>query len=145
MENSNLNSQDTAFNADSHNDSSSDALTEILRAGAQKMLAAAIDQEVAGYINDRNGVVDENGRRLFLRNGLLPQREILTGIRPVAVNQPRVRDRQPPPGREVFPPSILPKYLRKTKSIEELVPGLYLKGIRTNDFLKPCSRFSELT
>ena len=110
-----------------------DALTEILRTGAQKMLKAAIEKEVSDYVNDRTDIVDENGRRLVVRNGSLPEREILTGIGPVNVSQPRVRDKRPPEEREMFTPGVLPKYLRKTKSIEELIPWLYLKGISTND------------
>jgi len=111
-----------------------DALTEILRAGAQKMLAAAIEREVTSYVETREELTDDAGRRLVVRNGFLPEREILTGIGKVAVQQPRVRDRRPPDQREYFTPAVLPKYLRKTKSMEELIPWLYLKGISTNDF-----------
>ena len=111
-----------------------DALTEILRAGAQKMLAAAIEREVASYVETREELTDDAGRRLVVRNGFLPEREILTGIGKVAVKQPRVRDRRPPDQREYFTPAVLPKYLRKTKSMDELIPWLYLKGISTNDF-----------
>ena len=100
----------------------SDALTEILRTGAQKMLTAAIEREVADYIEDRKNIVDESGRRLVVRNGHLPEREILTGLGPVNVSQPRVRDKRPAEQREVFTPGVLPKYLRKTKSIEEMIP-----------------------
>ena len=111
-----------------------DALTEILRAGAQKMLAAAIEREVASYVETREELTDDAGRRLVVRNGFLPEREILTGIGKVAVKQPRVRDRRPPDQREYFTPAVLPKYLRKTKSMDEQIPWLYLKGISTNDF-----------
>ena len=111
-----------------------DALTEILRAGAQKMLAAAIEREVASYVETREELTDDAGRRLVVRNGFLPEREILTGIGKVAVKQPRIRDRRPPDQREYFTPAVLPKSLRKTKSMDELIPWLYLKGISTNDF-----------
>ena len=111
-----------------------DALTEILRAGAQKMLKAAIEREVSDYIEERKELIDDAGRRLVVRNGHLPEREVTTGIGPVTVSQPRVRDRRPKARREVFTPGVLPKYLRKTKSIEEMIPWLYLKGISTNDF-----------
>ena len=114
----------------------SDALTEILRAGAQKMLKAAIEREVADYIEERKDLVDESGRRLVVRNGHLPEREIATGVGSVAISQPRVRDKRSADQREVFTPGVLPKYLRKTKSIEEMIPWLYLKGISTNDFLQ---------
>ena len=112
----------------------SDVLTDILRSGAQKMLKAAVEQEVSDYINERTDIVDENGHRLVVRNGSLPERQILTGVGPIAVSQPRVRDKRSSANRELFTPGILPKYLRKTKSIEELIPWLYLKGISTNDF-----------
>ncbi|TWU58871.1 Transposase, Mutator family [Rubripirellula tenax] len=111
-----------------------DALTEILRAGAQKMLAAAIDQEVADFINARTDIEDEDGRKLVVRNGSLPEREIQNGIGRGTVRQPRVRDKRLSADREVFTPAILPRYLRKIKSLEELIPWLYLKGISTNDF-----------
>lgn len=112
----------------------SDALTEILRAGAQKMLRAAIEREVTDYILDRRDIVDESGRRMVVRNGHLPEREIMTGLGPVTVSQPRVRDKRHAEHREMFTPGVLPKYLRKTKSIEDMIPWLYLKGISTNDF-----------
>ena len=111
-----------------------DVLTQILRDGAQKMLQAAIQEEVEDYLRNRSGIVDEAGRRLVIRNGTLPERELITGLGPVAIRQPRVRDKRPSIEREVFNSSILPKYLRKTQSIEELIPWLYLKGISTNDF-----------
>ena len=74
----------------------SDVLSDILRAGAQKMLKAAVEQEVSDYINERTDIVDENGHRLVVRNGSLPEREILTGVGPIAVSQPRVRDKRSP-------------------------------------------------
>lgn len=98
------------------------------------MLRAAIEREVAEYVDDRAEIVDDAGRRLVVRNGYLPEREITTGVGPVSVSQPRVRDRRPAEQREQFTPGILPRYLRKTKSIEDMIPWLYLKGISTNDF-----------
>ena len=74
----------------------SDVLTDILRSGAQKMLKAAVQQEVSDYINERTDIIDENGHRLVVRNGSLPEREILTGVGPIAVSQPRVRDKRSP-------------------------------------------------
>jgi len=130
----NSTTEDTANTSDFRDLTAGDVLTEILRTGAQKMLRAAIEKEVAEYIGGRSEILDDDGRRLVVRNGSLPEREILTGIGPVTVNQPRVRDKRSPEEREVFTPGILPKYLRKTKSIEELIPWLYLKGISTNDF-----------
>ena len=133
-QNTSPDSKDTAVPAEFENVSATDALTEILRSGAQKMLQAAIEREVADYIEGRRDIVDGSGRRLVVRNGHLPEREITTGVGPVAVSQPRVRDNRSKKQREVFTPGVLPKYLRKTKSIEDMIPWLYLKGISTNDF-----------
>lgn len=126
--------EDTATTSDFGELTPRDVLTEILRAGAQKMLRAAIEKEVADYVNERSAIVGEDGRRLVVRNGSLPEREILTGVGPLTVSQPRVRDKRSGSEREEFTPGILPRYLRKTKSVEELIPWLYLKGISTNDF-----------
>ena len=134
IQNTNSALKDTAASSDFGDLTARDALTEILRTGAQRLLRAAIEKEVADYINEKSDIVDEDGRRLVVRNGSLPEREILTGVGPVAVSQPRVRDKRSGSEREDFTPGILPRYLRKTKSIEELIPWLYLKGISTNDF-----------
>jgi transposase-like protein len=109
-------------------------LTAVLRQGAQKMLTQAIEDEVAEWIDARADLRDSNGHRQVVRHGRLPRREVLTGLGPMEVKQPRVRDRRPAGAQEQFTPKILPPYLRKTKSIEELVPWLYLKGISTGDF-----------
>jgi putative transposase len=111
-----------------------DALTEILRLGAQQLLAQAIEAEVADWIDRHQGCQDAQGRRQVVRNGHLPARTITTGVGPVEVQQPRVHDRRPPEHREKFSSAILPRYLRKTKAIEELIPWLYLKGVSTGDF-----------
>jgi len=113
---------------------SQDVLTEILREGAQRLLTTAIEAEVAEYIDARGHIVNRMGHRQVVRNGYLPQRAIQTGIGPVEVRQPRVHDRRPEGEREQFTSKILPPYLRKTKSIEELIPWLYLKGVSTGDF-----------
>lgn len=110
-----------------------DVLTSILREGAQQLLAKAVEMEVAEWLEARQQL-DAQGRRQVVRNGYLPERTIVTGLGEVAVKQPRVRDRRPPDERESFQSKILPPYLRKTKSIEELIPWLYLKGISTGGF-----------
>jgi putative transposase len=110
-------------------------LDELVRAGAQKMLQKAIEDEVQQFLSEQAERVDEQGRRLVVRNGHLPSREVLTGAGPLEVRQPRVRDNTPDPdGRVCFTSSILPPYLRRSKSIDELIPWLYLKGISTGDF-----------
>jgi transposase-like protein len=111
-----------------------DVLSEVLRQGATQLLARAIQAEVAAYLDARSDVRDEAGRQQVVRNGYLPQRTILTGLGPVEVRQPRVQDRRPAGRREKFSSAILPPYLRKAKSIEELIPWLYLKGISSGDF-----------
>ena len=114
--------------------SGGDMLTEVIRHGARELLAQAIEAEVAEYIDARTHLNDESGRRLVVRNGHLPTREIVTGVGPVEVSQPRVHDRRPEGECEKFTSKILPPYLRKAKSIEELIPWLYLKGVSTGDF-----------
>ena len=117
-------------------DSSQDVLTGILREGAQRLLAQAIEAEVAGYIEAHGDLRDAQGHRLVVRNGRKDERELQTGVGPVKVRQPRVDDRRIDEHGERmrFTSSILPPYLRRTKSIEELIPWLYLKGISTGDF-----------
>ena len=109
-----------------------DPLTEVLQAGARKLLTQAIEAEVALFMDAHAGLVDDAGHRRVVRNGHLPERAIQTGIGPVSVRQPRVRDRGD--GAIRFTSAILPRYLRRTKSLEDLLPWLYLKGISTGDF-----------
>ena len=110
-------------------------LDSIVRAGARAMLQMALDQEVQDFLDRYSDRVDTQGRRLVVRNGHLPPRELLTGVGPLELRQPRVRDKSPDPSERVhFSSKILPPYLRKTKAIEELIPWLYLKGISSGDF-----------
>ncbi len=113
-----------------------DSLTEVLRQGAREMLAKAVEDEVSVFLEGHEGIRDERGRQMIVRNGHLPEREIQTGIGSVAVRAPRVRDRREVPKAEKisFTSKILPPYLRRTKSMEELIPWLYLRGISTGDF-----------
>ncbi len=114
--------------------SARDVLTEILRDGATRMLAQAIEAEADDWIASHAHVTDENDHRQIVRNGHLPARKIQTGVGAIEVKQPRVRDRRPVEDREPFNSSILPRYLRKTKSVEELIPWLYLNGVSTCGF-----------
>ena len=114
-----------------------DQLTEVLRNGARALLAQAVEAEVAGFLAKHADLKTEDGRARVVRHGHLPERAVMTGIGPVAVRQPRVRDRAAAadnPGRIRFSPAILPPYMRRSKSIETLLPILYLKGISTGDF-----------
>lgn len=108
-----------------------DALTEVLRQGAQQLLTQAIETEVAEFLACYRGEKDSAGRARLVRNGYLPARTIQTGIGSVPVKAPRVRDRK---GAIRFTSAILPPYWRRTKTIEDLLPWLYLKGISTGEF-----------
>ena len=126
----------TPFDEIRPDESPRDVLTEIARAGAQKMLAVALEGEVACYLAEHAGELDEQGRRLVVRNGHSPEREVQTGIGGIEVRRPRVNDKRvDEQGRRMkFTSKILPPYLRRTKSMEELIPWLYLKGVSTGDF-----------
>jgi putative transposase len=113
---------------------SRDVLGEILREGARELLARAIKAEVADWIDSHADITDANGRRQVVRNGFHPDRDILTGLGPITVQQPRVLDRRPGGQRETFTPNVLPPYLRRTKNVDEAIPWLYLKGISTSGF-----------
>ena len=108
-------------------------LEEIIREGARKLLQQAIENEVAEYLERFLGQTDGQGRRLVVRNGSLPARELVSGIGPLRIRQPRVRDRRE---GEVFSSNILPRYMRRVPSVDNLIPVLYLKGISTGDFTK---------
>ena len=112
--------------------SSRDVLSDILKEGAQKLLAAALEAEVAEYLQSFEQLRDELGHRLVVRNGHMPERNIASGIGPISVRQPRVDDRRSE--GEHFSSAILPPYLRRTKNVDELLPWLYLKGISTSAF-----------
>jgi len=114
-----------------------DQLTEILRSGARALLTQAVEAEVAEFLAKHASLKTEEGHQRVVRHGHLPEREVMTGIGPVAVCQPRVRDRGVAAAdteRIRFTPAILPPYARRSKSLEVLIPILYLKGISTGDF-----------
>jgi len=114
-----------------------DQLTDVLRNGARALLAQAVEAEVADFLSTHADLKTEDGHRRVVRHGHLPEREVMTGIGPVAVRQPRVRDREAASDdheRIHFTPAILPPYARRSKSLEMLIPILYLKGISTGDF-----------
>ena len=113
-----------------------DQLTELLRQGARRMLQAAIEEEVADYIGKHQACVDDCGKRLVVRNGHHPERMLQTGIGNIPIKKPKVNDKRVDESgtRLRFQSSIVPAYLKRTKSIEELVPWLYLRGISTGDF-----------
>src|SRR6478609_4659618 len=112
-----------------------DPLTEVLRNGAQALLAQAVEAEVAALLSLHANKLTDDGRARLVRHGHLPERAIMTGIGPVAVRCPRVRDRVGAGSERIgFSSAILPPYARRTKSLEVLIPILYLKGVSTGDF-----------
>jgi putative transposase len=112
-----------------------DPLTEVLRDGARALLAHAVEAEVSAWLSGHADKRTDDGRQRLVRHGHLPEREIMTGIGPVAVRCPRVRDRGGEvPERMSFSSAILPPYARRSKSLEVLIPILYLKGISTGSF-----------
>ena len=112
------------------------ALDELLRKGAQQMLQQAIENEVAEYLQRYAAERDNDGQRLVVRNGRLPQRQILTPAGPVEIHQPRIHDQRE--GHK-FVSQLLPPYLRRTPSLDALVPALYLRGISSGDFTEALS------
>ena len=112
-----------------------DPLTEVLRSGARTLLAQAVEAEVAALLASHADKLTVEGRQRLVRHGHLPEREIMTGIGQVAVRCPRVRDRVGEGSERIrFSSAILPPYARRSKSLEVLIPILYLKGISTGDF-----------
>lgn len=106
-------------------------LEQLAREGARKMLQQALELEVEEYIEAHAKDTNSSGRRSVMRNGYHPRRSIISGIGPIPIRQPRVDDRKQP---QRFSSTILPKYLRRMPSVNNLIPFLYLKGISTNDF-----------
>ncbi len=107
------------------------ALDEIVRQGARRMLQEALEHEVSEYLAMMGGKKDGDGRQEVVRNGFLPERELITGVGPLSIRKPRVRDRE---GKTRFSSWILPLFMRRVPSVDALIPVLYLKGISRGDF-----------
>ena len=119
----------------SEGESVATTLAQLVRLGAQRMLQQALEEEVNAFLGEHAEVRDDGDRRLVIRNGHVPERELLTGAGALEVRQPRVRDRRTDSDERVrFSSSILPPYLRRSKNLDELIPWLYLRGISTGDF-----------
>lgn len=117
-----------------------DRLTDVLRDGARALLAQAVEAEVAGFLGEHTDKRTDDGRQRLVRHGHLPERSIMTGIGAVEVCVPRVRDRLSGTDDRIrFSSAILPPYSRRSKSLEVLIPILYLKGISTGDFAEALS------
>ena len=117
-----------------------DLLTEVLRQGAVTLLTGAVEVELEEFLTRYEDLRDARGRQRLVRNGYLPEREIQTGIGAVSVRVPRVRDRRPCGETPIrFTSKLLPPYLRRSKSLDELLPWLYLKGVSRGDFSEALS------
>ncbi|MCE8042621.1 IS256 family transposase [Halomonas daqingensis] len=109
-----------------------DPLHELLRQGARDLIAKAVEAELATFLAQYADQRLDDGRQAVVRNGYLPERTVQTGVGDVSVQVPKVRDRSG--GGARFNSSLLPPYLKRARSIEELIPWLYLKGISTGDY-----------
>lgn len=118
-------------------DDVTDPLTELLRQGARQLLNTAIEAEVEELLSAHRHRHDAHGRTAVVRNGHLPERQVLTGIGPIVVKVPKVRDRL---GEGVvFHSSFAPPYVRKSQSIEAALPWLYLRGVSTGNMAEALS------
>ena len=117
-------------------DAIDDPLTTVLRSGARRLLAHAIEAEAEAFLARMTEQRLADGRARFVRHGHGPARAVQTGIGPVGVQRVKIRDRAPAEGGERvrFTSQILPRWARRTKSLEALLPVLYLRGISTGDF-----------
>jgi len=116
-------------------ESPADALTEILRTGARQLIVEAVEAEFSNFMSECSELLSD-GKRRVVRNGYLPQREIMTGIGRVSVQIPRVRDRSDVQQKVQFRSSLIPPYMRRTATLDEVIPLLYLKGISEADFVE---------
>ena len=114
-----------------------DPLTDVLRSGAKTLLKKALEAEIQELLSQYNDVLTLDGKRAIVRNGYLLERAIQTGIGAIPVRVPKVRDRSF--GGVKFRSSLVPPYLRRSQSMEELIPWLYLKGVSTGDFAEALS------
>ena len=118
-------------------ESFNDALSELLRQGARQLIAQAVEAELREFLGQYQDLRDAAGRQAVVRNGYLPKRTIMTGVGDVEVQVPKVRDRT---GSGIkFNSLLLPPYLKRSCSVEEVLPWLYLKGISTGDFSEALS------
>jgi transposase-like protein len=108
-----------------------DPLTDLLKTGARALIQQAVEAELQAFLSDYAKVTDLSGRQTVVRNGYLPEREIVTGVGNVTVKIPKIRDRSG--GGIKFNSSLVPPYVRKAKRVEAALPWLYLRGISTGD------------
>jgi putative transposase len=125
-------------------DGSPSVIDQIVREGARQMLAAALQAEVAAYIDQFAGVRDQDGRRLVVRNGSAGPRTVVTSAGAVEVAAPRVNDKRTDRAtgeRMRFSSAILPPWARKTPQVSEVLPLLYLHGLSSGDFVPALGQF----
>lgn len=134
--------EDTTVIPFRHADSIDDPLTELAREGARRMLAEALKAEADAFVASFADDVLPDGRQRVVRHGYGPERLVQTGIGAIDIRRPKVRDRasdQPEDGRARFTSNILPRWARRSKSLDALLPVLYLRGISTGDFREALS------
>ena len=112
-------------------DEMTDALTELLKTGAQQLIATAVEAELVSYMAQFNGLRTDVGHAAVVRNGHHPARPFQTGIGPVSVRIPKVRSKDGTP--VTFRSALVPPYVRRTKTLEAALPWLYLKGISSGE------------
>ena len=112
-------------------DEMTDVLTELLKSGAQQLIASAVEAELAGYMAQFSGVRTPTGHAAVVRNGYHPARAFQTGIGPVSVRIPKVRSKDGTP--VTFRSALVPPYVRRTKTLEAALPWLYLKGVSSGE------------
>ncbi len=125
------------FKSQETQDSFTDALSELVRQGARQIIAQAVEAELSEFLSAYAELKDSAGRQGVVRNGYLPKRTITTGVGEVEIQVPKVRDRT---GQGLkFNSLLLPPYLKRSRSVEEVLPWLYLKGVSTGDFSEALS------
>jgi transposase-like protein len=123
-------------------DGMTDALTELLKAGAQDLIASAVEAELAGYMAQFSEMRTDTGHAAVVRNGHHPERPFQTGIGPVSVRIPKVRSKDGTP--VTFRSALVPPYVRRTKRLEAALPWLYLKGVSSGALLsRSCSALMQ--
>jgi len=129
--------EDTIVEFPAPEESSADYLTQVLRDGAQRLLAQAVEAEAASFLARFSDLTTEDGLQRVVRHGRQPERVIQTGLGPVPVKKPRLRDRGGVEDEEPiqFTSKILPPYMRRSKALDELIPALYLRGISTGEMM----------
>ncbi len=137
--------QDSSLSSDVADDGEGrSVLDELVRQGARQMLAAALQAEVAAYIEAHADALDADGHRLVVRNGYHQPREVTTAAGAVPVRAPRVNDRRTDPvtgERQRFSSTILPAWSRKSPQVAEVLPLLYLHGLSSSDFVPALEQF----